>query len=134
MRCIGFLDVAQTFNILNNLHIYQSYSKPWEANSYFSGVNLYGGPRASKELNLPEAHSFHHEYNSMACTIEIVDDVYAAIEHIHQHGRYVSKNNSLSSYLLFSDHLYISATYYCRRIIWIQILLTLVAVRILIVL
>nr|ANU05021.1 delta-1-pyrroline-5-carboxylate synthase 1 [Manihot esculenta] len=50
------------------------------------GVNLYGGPRASKELNLPEAHSFHHEYNSMACTIEIVDDVYAAIEHIHQHG------------------------------------------------
>ncbi|KAJ9160176.1 hypothetical protein P3X46_025600 [Hevea brasiliensis] len=50
------------------------------------GVNLYGGPRASKELNLPEAHSFHHEYNSMACTIEIVDDVYAAIDHIHEHG------------------------------------------------
>ncbi|KAF2296126.1 hypothetical protein GH714_036270 [Hevea brasiliensis] len=51
-----------------------------------AGVNLYGGPRASKELNLPEAHSFHHEYNSMTCTIEIVDDVYAAIDHIHQHG------------------------------------------------
>ncbi|NP_001295622.1 delta-1-pyrroline-5-carboxylate synthase [Jatropha curcas] len=50
------------------------------------GVNLYGGPRASKEMNLPEAYSFHHEYNSMACTIEIVDDVYAAIDHIHQHG------------------------------------------------
>ncbi|EEF38154.1 delta-1-pyrroline-5-carboxylate synthase [Ricinus communis] len=50
------------------------------------GVNLYGGPRASKELNVPEVDSFHHEYNSMACTIEIVDDVYAAIEHIHEHG------------------------------------------------
>ncbi|KAK6244946.1 hypothetical protein QUC31_011355 [Theobroma cacao] len=50
------------------------------------GVILYGGPRASSLLNIPEVHSFHHEYNSMAFTIEIVDDVQAAIDHIHQHG------------------------------------------------
>ncbi|KAH9702235.1 Delta-1-pyrroline-5-carboxylate synthase A [Citrus sinensis] len=50
------------------------------------GVTLYGGPRASSLLNIPEPNSFHHEYNSMACTIEIVDDVHAAIGHIHQHG------------------------------------------------
>ncbi|KAL6326757.1 hypothetical protein AAG906_010932 [Vitis piasezkii] len=50
------------------------------------GVTLYGGPRASALLNLPEAHSFHHEYNSMACTVEIVDDVHSAIDHIHRHG------------------------------------------------
>ncbi|MBA0781785.1 hypothetical protein Gotri_002673 [Gossypium trilobum] len=50
------------------------------------GVTLYGGPRASSLLNIPEAHSFHHEYSSMACTIEIVDDVQDAIDHIHQHG------------------------------------------------
>ncbi|XP_039064419.1 delta-1-pyrroline-5-carboxylate synthase-like isoform X2 [Hibiscus syriacus] len=50
------------------------------------GVILYGGSRASSLLNIPEAHSFHHEYNSMACTVEIVDDVQAAIDHIHQHG------------------------------------------------
>ncbi|XP_026657262.1 delta-1-pyrroline-5-carboxylate synthase 1-like isoform X3 [Phoenix dactylifera] len=50
------------------------------------GVTLYGGPRASIELDIPQAHSFHHEYNSMACTIEIVDDVHAAIDHIHRHG------------------------------------------------
>lgn len=50
------------------------------------GVTLFGGQRACKELNLPEAHSLHHEYNSMACTVEIVDDVHAAINHIHQHG------------------------------------------------
>nr|XP_023889211.1 delta-1-pyrroline-5-carboxylate synthase-like [Quercus suber]POF21871.1 delta-1-pyrroline-5-carboxylate synthase [Quercus suber] len=50
------------------------------------GVTLYGGPRASSLLNFPEARSFHHEYNSLACTVEIVDDVYAAIDHIHQHG------------------------------------------------
>ncbi|KAF5733147.1 pyrroline-5-carboxylate synthetase [Tripterygium wilfordii] len=50
------------------------------------GVTLYGGPRASKELNVPQADTFHHEYNLMACTVEIVDDVYAAVDHIHQHG------------------------------------------------
>ncbi|PIA54602.1 hypothetical protein AQUCO_00900873v1 [Aquilegia coerulea] len=50
------------------------------------GVALYGGPKASTSLNIKETPSFHHEYNSMACTIEIVEDVYAAIDHIHRHG------------------------------------------------
>ncbi|KAG1365811.1 putative Delta-1-pyrroline-5-carboxylate synthase 1 [Cocos nucifera] len=50
------------------------------------GVTIFGGSRASIELDIPRAHSFHHEYNSMACTIEIVDDVHAAIDHIHRHG------------------------------------------------
>ncbi|KAI3447717.1 hypothetical protein Pfo_004382 [Paulownia fortunei] len=53
------------------------------------GVTLYGGPRASSLLNISEAKSFHHEYNSRACTIEIVDDVKVAINHIRQHGRHV---------------------------------------------
>ncbi|XP_009351358.2 delta-1-pyrroline-5-carboxylate synthase [Pyrus x bretschneideri] len=51
-----------------------------------AGVTLYGGPRASALLMIPEAHSFHHEYSSMACTVEFVDDVHAAIDHIHEHG------------------------------------------------
>ncbi|KAF3433642.1 hypothetical protein FNV43_RR24745 [Rhamnella rubrinervis] len=55
-------------------------------NLRIEGVTLYGGPRASSLLNIPEARTFHHEYNSLACTIEFVDDVYAAIDHIHQHG------------------------------------------------
>ncbi|CAI9772970.1 unnamed protein product [Fraxinus pennsylvanica] len=50
------------------------------------GVAIFGGPRTSSLLNIPEAHSLHHEYSSLACTFEIVDDVYAAIDHIHQHG------------------------------------------------
>ncbi|XP_052209963.1 delta-1-pyrroline-5-carboxylate synthase [Diospyros lotus] len=50
------------------------------------GVSIYGGPRASSILKIPEAHTFHHEYNSLACTVEIVDDVYAAIDHIHHYG------------------------------------------------
>ncbi|GAY49757.1 hypothetical protein CUMW_121530 [Citrus unshiu] len=39
------------------------------------GVGLFGGPRASKLLKIPETRLFHHEYNSMVCTVEIVDDV-----------------------------------------------------------
>ncbi|KAF8396846.1 hypothetical protein HHK36_018481 [Tetracentron sinense] len=62
-----------------------------------AGVSLYGGPRVSSLFNITKAHSFHHEYNSMACTIEVVDDVHAAIEHIHRHGR----QNSISSFYLY---------------------------------
>ncbi|KAL1194950.1 Delta-1-pyrroline-5-carboxylate synthase B [Cardamine amara subsp. amara] len=50
------------------------------------GVTLYGGPRASAKLKIPETKSFHHEYSSKACTVEIVEDVHGAIDHIHQHG------------------------------------------------
>ena len=53
----------------------------------YAGVKLYGGPKASALLKIPEVQSFHLEYSSLACTIEIVDDVYAAIDHIHHHGR-----------------------------------------------
>ncbi|KAE9611073.1 putative glutamate-5-semialdehyde dehydrogenase, Glutamate 5-kinase [Lupinus albus] len=52
------------------------------------GVQLFGGPRASSLLKIPESSSFHHEYSSLACTIEIVEDVFAAIDHINQHGRH----------------------------------------------
>ncbi|KAF8395170.1 hypothetical protein HHK36_019111 [Tetracentron sinense] len=63
------------------------------------GVNLYGGPRASSLLHITEVLSFHHEYNSLACTIEIVDDVHAAIDHIHRHGRHRTVKLQKSSYI-----------------------------------
>ncbi|KAJ8423228.1 hypothetical protein Cgig2_027654 [Carnegiea gigantea] len=52
------------------------------------GVTLFGGPRvgALQDLNIPVTQTFRKEYNSPACTVEIVDDVYGAIEHINQHG------------------------------------------------
>lgn len=58
--------------------------------AYFAGVSLFGGPKASSVLNIPEANSFHHEYGALACTVEIVEDVNTAIEHIHRHGRQVT--------------------------------------------
>ncbi|KAH9324317.1 hypothetical protein KI387_004495 [Taxus chinensis] len=51
-----------------------------------AGVKLYGGSKANHLLHIPRATSLHHEYSSMACTLEIVKDVYAAIDHIHDHG------------------------------------------------
>lgn len=50
------------------------------------GVTVYGGQRVSSSMNIPEAPSFRHEYSSLACTVEIVDDVHAAIDHIHNYG------------------------------------------------
>ncbi|KAL5550271.1 hypothetical protein UlMin_000447 [Ulmus minor] len=50
------------------------------------GISLYGGPKASTLLSIAEASPFHLEYNKMACTIEIVEDMFAAIDHIHQRG------------------------------------------------
>lgn len=50
------------------------------------GVSIYGGPKASTKLDVPLARSLEHEYNSMACAVEIVDDVHAAIDHINDHG------------------------------------------------
>jgi len=56
---------------------------------WLAGVQIYGGPKASAVLNISEASSLHHEYSSLACTIEIVEDVFAAIDHINKHGRHV---------------------------------------------
>lgn len=53
----------------------------------FAGVNLYGGSRESSLLNIPQADSLSTEYSSMACTVEVVDDVHAAIEHINKNER-----------------------------------------------
>ncbi|GMN65043.1 hypothetical protein TIFTF001_034113 [Ficus carica] len=50
------------------------------------GVSLYGGPNASALLSIAEASPFHLEYNTMTFTVEIVEDIFAAIDHIHQRG------------------------------------------------
>ncbi|KAI3802284.1 hypothetical protein L1987_30414 [Smallanthus sonchifolius] len=68
------------------------------------GVGIKSGPRASSMLNLPSAPSYYHEYDSLACTIEIVDDVHAAIEsliiNIRMEGNPFSLLKTISSYLI----------------------------------
>ncbi|XP_076908644.1 delta-1-pyrroline-5-carboxylate synthase-like [Bidens hawaiensis] len=50
------------------------------------GVTLFSGPRVNGVVSFSKANTFHHEYNSKACTIEIVNNVDEAIEHIHSYG------------------------------------------------
>ncbi|TYI99021.1 hypothetical protein E1A91_D01G257700v1 [Gossypium mustelinum] len=85
------IDYPAACNAMETLLLHKDLSSNGLLNELVSdlqheGVTVYGGLRASSLLNIPETHSFHHEYSSMACTIEIVDDVQAAINHIHQHG------------------------------------------------
>jgi hypothetical protein len=68
-----------------------------------AGVAIYGGPVAHELLSIPKADSFHHEYSSMACTIEFVDDVQSAIDHIHRYGRYLLVTAAMPSIPLCLD-------------------------------
>ncbi|KOM39161.1 hypothetical protein LR48_Vigan03g254300 [Vigna angularis] len=68
------------------------------------GVTLFGGPKASPLLNIPLARSLHHEYNSLTCTVEIVDDVFAAIDHINLHGRHGSLYFAHTDSIVTEDH------------------------------
>ncbi len=47
---------------------------------------MYGGDQAAAALGLPPAPSSRHEYGEPALTIELVDSMDAAIDHIHSSG------------------------------------------------
>jgi delta-1-pyrroline-5-carboxylate synthetase len=49
-------------------------------------VQLFGGPKASQILALKRAESLHHEYSDLAMTIEFVDSVGDAINHINMYS------------------------------------------------
>jgi len=53
-----------------------------------AGVEVHAGNRVSAELlqGLPPAPSPRHEYSALACTVEVVDSMQEAIDHIHRHG------------------------------------------------
>ncbi|KAK8514799.1 hypothetical protein V6N12_057695 [Hibiscus sabdariffa] len=87
------IDYPAACNTMETLLVHQDLSSTGLLNELLAelqreGVTLHGGPRASSFLELPEAQSLHHEYSSLACTVEIVDDMEAAVDHIHQHGRH----------------------------------------------
>jgi len=73
-----------------NLQV-KSHCNLWFFGFGIAGVTLYGGARAVQLLKLPKATSFHVEYSALACTLEVVKDVGAAIDHIHKHGRWFSE-------------------------------------------
>nr|AIF76246.1 delta1-pyrroline-5-carboxylate synthetase 1 [Brassica napus] len=85
------LDYPAACNALETLLVHKDHEQNGVLNDLIfvlqnNGVTLYGGPKASKIMNIPQAPTFNHEYCSKACTVEVVEDVYAAIDHIHRHG------------------------------------------------
>ena len=51
-----------------------------------AGVTLHGGPRGVRELGLAPAPAEHHEYGTLDVTVELVDGLAQAIQHVHAHG------------------------------------------------
>ena len=51
-----------------------------------AGVKIYGGERAAKSLGLAPASEPKHEYGTKEITLEIVDSMEQAIDHIHEFG------------------------------------------------
>ena len=51
-----------------------------------AGVTIYGGERATKILGLTPAKEPKHEYGTKELTLELVDSMEQAIDHIHEFG------------------------------------------------
>jgi len=49
-------------------------------------VTLYGGPKASQILSLTPAKSLKTEYSDLSMTVELVEDLSEAIDHINRYG------------------------------------------------
>ena len=51
-----------------------------------ANIAIYGGERSCKYLSLPAAPSPKHEYGTAALTLELVEDMDHAIDHLHANG------------------------------------------------
>ncbi len=50
------------------------------------GIQVFGGEHASAVLGLPRAPADKHEYGSLALTLELVESLEEAVDHIHEYG------------------------------------------------
>nr|XP_012574961.1 delta-1-pyrroline-5-carboxylate synthase B-like [Cicer arietinum] len=85
------IDYPTAYNAMGTLLVHKNLSCNGGLNELIlelqrEGLKMYGGPKACAMLNIVETSSFHHEYSSRTCTIEIVEDVFTAIDHINKHG------------------------------------------------
>lgn len=82
-------DYPSACNAVETLLVHRSWSKDGRLERLLSsldGVRLHGAPDQADALGLPAAPSLHHEWGEPDLTVAVVDDVDAAIDHIHTHG------------------------------------------------
>ena len=51
-----------------------------------ANIAIYGGERSCKYLSLPRAPGPRHEYGTAALTLELVESMDDAIDHLHANG------------------------------------------------
>ena len=51
-----------------------------------ANIAIYGGERSCKYLSLPKAPGPRHEYGTAALTLELVESMDDAIDHLHANG------------------------------------------------
>jgi delta-1-pyrroline-5-carboxylate synthetase len=81
-------DYPAACNAMETLLVHADYPHKTELFSALTsaGVTLYGGPRAEAECGFDRAESFAIEYGELAATVELVDGLQPAIDHIHKWG------------------------------------------------
>lgn len=82
-------DYPSACNAMETLLVHRSLAEDGrlaELLTALDGVQLFAHPEQTAELALPPAVDLHHEYGELAATVALVDDVDAAINHIHRWG------------------------------------------------
>lgn len=71
------------------------------------GVKIYSGKKLVETLTFgpPPAKTMKHEYGSLECCIEVVEDTEAAINHIHRFGSshtdvIITENSNLYKFMV----------------------------------
>jgi len=86
-------DYPAACNAMETLLVHENHMKNGQLNLICdslreNGVELYSGPRLSKCLTFgpAKAKSLRIEYSDLKCTVEVVDDLEAAVAHINKYG------------------------------------------------
>lgn len=58
----------------------------WQGELRENDIQIFGGEKAAHQLGLPKAPAAKHEYGEKSLTLELVDGLDEAIDHIHEFG------------------------------------------------
>ncbi|TVQ87344.1 MAG: glutamate-5-semialdehyde dehydrogenase [Deltaproteobacteria bacterium] len=82
-------DYPSACNAVETLLVHRSLHRDGrlgELLSALGGIRLHASPDQAELLGLPPAPDLHHEWGDLDLTVVLVEDLEAAIDHIHAHG------------------------------------------------